>query len=64
MVNKNAITLLAAAIFFIVANPATYQLTRKYIGDWVASAAGCPTFNGFLLHVLVYALITRATMGY
>jgi len=64
MVNKNGITLLAAAIFYIVANPATYQLTRKYIGDWVASAAGCPTSRGLLLHVIVYALITRATMGY
>lgn len=64
MVNKNGITLLAAAIFFTVANPATYQLTRKLLGDWVASAAGCPTFHGFLLHVLVYAIITRATMGY
>ena len=63
MVNKNAITLLAAAIFYVVANPAAYKITRKYIGDWIANAAGCPTTKGFLLHVLVYALITRATMG-
>jgi hypothetical protein len=63
MVNKNAITLLAAAIFCIVASPVTYQITRKYVGDWVASSTGCPTTKGFLLHVLVYALITRATMG-
>lgn len=64
MTNKNGITLLAVAIFYLVANPATYQFTRKYIGEWVASTAGCPTFNGFLLHALVYAIITRATMGY
>jgi hypothetical protein len=63
MVNKNGITILAAVIFVAVSSPATYKLTRKIIGKWVASASGCPTSSGFLLHVLVYALITRLTMG-
>lgn len=63
MVNKLAITLLSIAIFFIVANPFTYKLTRQIFGSWVASPQGCPTFHGFLLHVVVYGLITRGIMG-
>ena len=62
MVNKLAITLLSVAIFFLVANPLTYKLTTKIFGPWVAHQ-GCPTFPGFLLHVLVYGLITRGIMG-
>ena len=63
MVNKLYITLLAAAIFFVVSLPETYQVTRAVFGSWIASPSGCPTRMGLLLHVLVYALITRATMG-
>ena len=63
MVNKLRITLLASAIFLAVSLPQTYQVTRAVLGSWVSSPQGCPTSGGLLLHVIVYALITRAVMG-
>lgn len=62
MVNKLAITILAAAIFYMIANPFTYKLTRQVFGTWVASDTGCATFHGFLLHTLIYGIITYALM--
>ena len=51
-----------ALIFFLVSNPVTYQFVRSLIGPSVASAAGCPTLFGILLHALVYAGILTAAM--
>jgi hypothetical protein len=46
-------------IFFLVANPATFKLVRSILGSWVASADGCPTTSGLLLHALVYVLVAH-----
>lgn len=62
MVNKLAITLLAVAIFYILGNPFTYKLTRAIFGTWVASDTGCATFHGFMLHSLIYGLVTYGLM--
>lgn len=51
--------LLAVALFFVIANPALFKLTRKVFGSVVASAEGLPTQAGVLLHALVFVLAGR-----
>jgi hypothetical protein len=46
-------------VFFVVANPATFKLTRKVLGNWVAAADGLPTTAGLLLHALVFVLLAH-----
>jgi len=52
----------AAILFFLVANPATFQLMRSIVGGWVASDSGCPSGPGLLLHTLVFGLVTFLLM--
>lgn len=51
--------ILALALFFIIANPAVFKLTRKVFGDMIASTDGLPTQAGVLLHALVFVLLTH-----
>ena len=51
---KLAISLMAALVFFIVANPDTYRLMRAILGKWVSGPYGCPTTNGLNLHTIVF----------
>ena len=46
-------------VFFVVANPCTFKLTRKVLGHWVAAADGLPTTAGLLLHALVFVLVAH-----
>ena len=46
---------LALLLFFIVANPATFKLTRKVLGA-IASPDGLPSQLGVAVHALVYVL--------
>lgn len=45
------------AAFYIVANPATFKLVRKGLGNWVASADGVPTPGGLALHAVVFLIV-------
>jgi hypothetical protein len=47
------------AVFFIVANPATFKAVRSVAGNWVASADGLPTTAGLLLHALVFVIVAH-----
>jgi len=47
------------AVFFVVANPATFKLTRSVAGSWVAAADGLPTTAGLLLHALVFVILAH-----
>jgi hypothetical protein len=47
------------AVFFVVANPATFKLVRSIAGSWVASADGVPTTAGLLLHALVFVIVAH-----
>ena len=44
-------------VFFLVANPETFKLTRSLFGSWVGSTYGVPSNMGLLLHALVYVLL-------
>ena len=46
-------------VFFAVANPATFKLTRSVAGSWVAAADGLPTTAGLLLHALVFVIVAH-----
>jgi uncharacterized membrane protein YhiD involved in acid resistance len=43
--------------FAVVSSPATYQLTRKVAGSWIASADGAATPAGLFLHTLVFLFV-------
>ena len=49
---------LALLLFFIVANPATFKLTRKVFGP-IASADGLPSQLGVAVHALVFVFALR-----
>jgi hypothetical protein len=52
--------LVAGLLFFIVSNPMTYQLVDSVLGGLVgriASASGCPTNVGLIVHSAVFATL-------
>lgn len=58
---KAKFSLYSALIFFLVANPITYRFTNGLIGG-VSDSAGCPTAFGFILHTVVFFLLSFAIM--
>lgn len=60
---KFMISLMSAALFFVVANPQTFLVVKGLLGDAIANNAGCPTTVGLLVHSLVFLLITWALMN-
>ena len=44
-------------VFFIVANPATFKIMRKLLGEWVANAEGLATPAGLALHGVVLVIL-------
>jgi hypothetical protein len=59
---KFLISLMSALIFFVVANPETFILMRRLLGQWVAGPNGCPKFAGLILHTIVFMLIVWGIM--
>jgi|TARA_B110000977_G_C11063515_1_gene486889 hypothetical protein len=59
---KFLISMMSALIFFVVANPQTFILMRRLLGQWVAGPNGCPKFGGLLLHTVVFMLIVWGIM--
>lgn len=49
-------------LYAVVASPATYKLTRRVAGSWIASAEGLATVPGLLLHALVFVLVAGYLM--
>ena len=51
-------------IFFMIANPETYQMTQKVLG-WIlpiADGGGCPTAPGFFLHTALFFFVLWGVM--
>jgi hypothetical protein len=59
---KFLISVMSALIFFVVANPQTFILMRRLLGQWVAGPNGCPKFGGLILHTVVFLLIVWGIM--
>jgi hypothetical protein len=53
-----------AVLYALVANPATYQATRKVFGGWVATYEGTAKFGGLILHAIVFILLATLAMRY
>lgn len=47
------------AVFFVIANPETFKLTRSLFGNWVANSYGLPSTAGLLLHALVFVVVAH-----
>jgi hypothetical protein len=56
-------SLIAGLIFFIIACPEMFQLTRRILGHAIASPTGCPTNVGVAVHSVVFFLITWGLMN-
>ncbi len=64
MASKIHIALFAGLLFYVVANPVTYEIVNALfsaVGLRIA-ISGKPTGTGLLIHSLVYAAITYALM--
>lgn len=59
---KFLISVMSALIFFVIANPQTFILMRRLLGQWVAGPNGCPKFSGLILHTVVFMLIVWGIM--
>jgi hypothetical protein len=60
---KFLISIMSALVFFIIANPDTFRITRKLFGKWISSPTGCPTGKGLMFHTLVFLLVTWGMMN-
>jgi fructose-specific phosphotransferase system IIC component len=49
--------LITLATFIAVSHPATYKLTSKALGGWVATSDGLPKTGGLILHAFVFLFL-------
>lgn len=60
---KFLISVISALLFFLIASPEMFQLTRKLFGGWIAGPTGCSTTAGVSLHAVVFLLLTWSLMN-
>ena len=51
--------LIVLLAFIVVANPAAFRTTRGVLGNWISSPEGLATFQGIVLHAIVFLLLVR-----
>lgn len=61
--DKFIISVISGLTFFIVANPETFRLVRRVLGDGIATPNGCPSTLGLLVHTIVFILIVWGMMN-
>ena len=59
-----AFQLIPFVAYVAVAHPATYKLTRKVLGDWIANSEGLATLPGVALHAVVFVLLATLLMRF
>jgi hypothetical protein len=64
MSNAAKFYIVPAVLYAVVANPVTYQATRKVLGSWVATSEGTAKFAGLILHAIVFILLATLAMRY
>lgn len=57
---KVKFSLYSTLLFFVVANPVTYTFMNSIVGG--VATGGCPTAFGFVLHSVVFFLLSYAIM--
>ena len=55
--------LVLGILFFVIANPELFTVTRKLFGYRIASATGYPTLIGLVLHAFVFFLVSWGLMN-
>jgi len=60
---KFIVSLMAALLFFIIANPSTFRTIRMIFGSWVSTPNGCPSTSGLVLHSLVFMITIWGIMN-
>ena len=58
--------LVAGLLFFVISHPIIYKLVDSLIGGFlgpIASAGGCPTTWGLIVHSVVFAAATYYGLG-
>lgn len=60
---KFIISVISGLTFFIVANPETFRLVRRVLGEGIATPNGCPSTLGLLVHTVVFILIVWGMMN-
>ena len=64
MSNAAKFYIVPAVLYAVVASPATYQATRKVLGNWVATYEGTAKLGGLILHAIVFILLATLAMRY
>lgn len=54
---------MSAMVFFVIANPDTFRLTRAIFGKWISSPTGCPSGKGLMFHTIVFLLVVWGMMN-
>lgn len=57
--DKLYISIFSAFLFALVSSPYTYKLTNNVVNTY---SNNCPTYNGILLHTLVFFILTFLSM--
>ena len=60
---KRKRALMGTALFALLNSPLAYKMVSKVLGGGIASAAGCPTMTGLLVHGAVYIAILVLLMS-
>ena len=55
-------TIYGSLIFFFLSNPVTYKFISSLLGNWASNSYGCPTFQGAMLHTIIYILFLISVM--
>jgi hypothetical protein len=58
----SAFQIIPFVAYIAVASPATYKLTSKVLGSWIANSDGLATLSGVALHAVVYVLLVSLLM--
>jgi|TARA_B110000977_G_scaffold21257_1_gene25509 hypothetical protein len=61
--DKLTISIISALTFFVIANPETFRVVRKFLGSRIASPTGCPTAVGLAVHSVVFMLVVWGMMN-
>jgi hypothetical protein len=49
-------------VFLLISSPMMYKFTSSHISHGLASAGGCPTTAGLILHTIVFILLVFLLM--
>lgn len=55
-------TIQAVLVFYIISHPVVYRMTNRILGG-LATASGCPTSLGLIVHALVFGAVVYGLMN-